>query len=175
MEHHSLYQYQIANAQNIFAGFIQTETPYEVLPLHSNCICSLTISSCRYYQPNPDVKHSPYPTNATLYDPDYSSCVSGNCDALGMRILNGINTLIYGAGFYSFFNNYNTTCSNYKGPENCQSDIFRIDGNTNNVWAYALSTVGSESMVTVNGTSVARYSDNINVFPATIARFTYNV
>jgi hypothetical protein len=31
VEHHSLYQYQFANAQNILTGFVQTETPYEVL------------------------------------------------------------------------------------------------------------------------------------------------
>jgi glucan 1,3-beta-glucosidase len=27
VEHHTLYQYQFTNTQNIFMGFIQTETP----------------------------------------------------------------------------------------------------------------------------------------------------
>ncbi len=27
VEHHTLYQYQLANTQNIVMGFIQTETP----------------------------------------------------------------------------------------------------------------------------------------------------
>lgn len=27
VEHHVLYQYQLANTKNIFMGFIQTETP----------------------------------------------------------------------------------------------------------------------------------------------------
>lgn len=27
VEHHSLYQYNFANAANVVAGFIQTETP----------------------------------------------------------------------------------------------------------------------------------------------------
>jgi glucan 1,3-beta-glucosidase len=27
VEHHTLYQYQLANTQNLYMGFIQTETP----------------------------------------------------------------------------------------------------------------------------------------------------
>jgi hypothetical protein len=27
VEHHTLYQYQLANTQNVYLGFIQTETP----------------------------------------------------------------------------------------------------------------------------------------------------
>jgi hypothetical protein len=62
VEHHSLFQYQISNTHSIFAGFIQTETPY--------------------YQPIPDAKHSPYPSSTALNDPTFSNCpASGNCDA----------------------------------------------------------------------------------------------
>jgi glucan 1,3-beta-glucosidase len=125
-----------------------------------------------YYQPNPDAAHSPYPTNPALYDPDYSTCLSGNCDALGLRIYNGNAIIIYGAGLYSFFNSYSTTCSNQNGPENCQSEIFSIDGNVGSLSVYSLSTIGSQSMITVNGASVASYSDNVNVFPDTIGYFS---
>ncbi|KAL1962166.1 hypothetical protein VTN77DRAFT_512 [Rasamsonia byssochlamydoides] len=156
VEHHSLYQYQFANAQNVVAGFIQTETPY--------------------YQPNPNAPNSPYPTNSSLYDPNYSSCLSGNCDALGLRVYNSKNLIVYGAGLYSFFNDYSTTCSNQGGSENCQSEIFSIEGNgTSGLWVYNLNTVGSQSQVVINGASDASYSDNVNVFPDTIAYFTYNV
>jgi len=35
--------------------------------------------------------------------------VSGNCPAAwGLRVLNSNNILIYGAGLYSFFSNYDT-------------------------------------------------------------------
>ena len=93
VEHHTLYQYQFANTQNIFGGQYQTETPY--------------------YQPNPDAV-LPFAPVASLNDPDFvASCAtstSGNCaDAWGMRIINSVNILTYGAGFYSFFTNYSSS------------------------------------------------------------------
>lgn len=95
---------------------------------------------------------------------------------LGLRVYNSQNLIFYGAGLYSFFNDYSTTCSNAGGPEDCQSEIFSIEGNsTSGIWVYSLSTIGSQSQVVINGKSQATYSDNISVFPDTIAYFTYNV
>ncbi|KAJ5998399.1 Pectin lyase fold/virulence factor [Penicillium sp. IBT 35674x] len=156
VEHHSLYQYQFSGASSVVAGFIQTETP---LPP-------------RYYQPNPDAADSPYPTNSTLNDPDYSTCLSGNCDALGLRVLDSDNILIYGAGLYSFFNNYSTDCSTFPTPENCQSEIFSVEGSTSGLTVYTLSTVGTTNMVVKDGTSLAVVSDNLDTYAATIAYFT---
>jgi glucan 1,3-beta-glucosidase len=84
VEHHSLYQYQFSSTKDIYAGEIQTETPY--------------------YQPNPNTA-IPFPAVATYHDPPVSS------SALGLRILNSKNLLVYGAGLYSFFSNYNVHCS----------------------------------------------------------------
>jgi len=93
VEHHSLYQYQFANTHNIFAGQIQTETAY--------------------YQPNPGAT-TPFSPNTTLNDPDFTtSCagVSGNCaDGWGLRVINSDGIRVYGAGLYSFFDNYSTNC-----------------------------------------------------------------
>lgn len=73
-------------------GFIQTETPY--------------------YQPNP-LAPTPFSVVPSLNDPNFAtSCSgqSGNCaEAWGLRIINSQNVLIYGAGHYSFFNNYDTS------------------------------------------------------------------
>lgn len=82
VEHHALYQYQFNDAQNIFAGFIQTETPY--------------------YMPNPNAR-SPFPVVTALDDPGYDLlCPAGspaNCVAsLGLRINACKNILVYGAG-----------------------------------------------------------------------------
>ena len=119
------------------------------------------------------MKSGPYPTNATLNDPTYSNCLAGNCDALGLRILNSHDIIIYGAGLYSFFNSYSTTCSNYGNPEDCQSQIFSVEGSsTANLRVYSLSTVGTTNMIVRDGTSLAKYSDNINVYPDTIAFFS---
>ncbi|KAJ5391193.1 hypothetical protein N7509_006683 [Penicillium cosmopolitanum] len=152
VEHHSLYQYQFSGAKSVVAGFIQTETPY--------------------YQPNPDAANSPYPTNSALKDPDYSSCLSGNCDSLGLRVLDSSNINIYGAGLYSFFNHYSTTCSTFPLPENCQSEIFSIEGSTSSLVVYALSTVGTTHMIVKDGTSLAVVGDNLDTYAATIAYFT---
>ncbi|KAJ9354921.1 pectate lyase superfamily protein-domain-containing protein [Paecilomyces variotii] len=158
VEHHSLYQYQFSGAKDIVAGFIQTETPY--------------------YQPNPDAKSSPYPTNSTINDPDYTTiCAtgSGNCDALGLRVLNSQDITIIGAGLYSFFDSYSTTCSDQDQTTKCQSLISSIEGDsTSNLYIYSLTTVGSTDMIVTDGTVVATYSDNVDTFGSTLAYFTYS-
>jgi glucan 1,3-beta-glucosidase len=154
VEHHQLYQYQFSSTQNIFQGQIQTETPY--------------------YQPNPPAT-LPFPPVSSLNDPNFAtSCsgVSGNCAmAWGLRILNSQNILTYGAGLYSFYNNYNTTCSNAGNGETCQARILDLETTVNNVWVYNLNTIGATSMVNENGASLASYAPNVNVFPDTIALF----
>lgn len=152
VEHHSLYQYQFSGASSVMAGFIQTETPY--------------------YQPNPDAANGPYPTNSALKDPDYSSCLPGNCNSLGLRVLDSSDIIIYGAGLYSFFNNYSTDCSTFPTPENCQSEIFSVEGTTSDFVVYTLSTVGTTNMIVKDGESLAVVSDNLATYAATIAYFT---
>jgi glucan 1,3-beta-glucosidase len=177
-------------------GFIQTETPYVA---GGNCHGGYKlIRVClRYYQPTPFAP-TPFSVVPTLNDPNFaSSCAgtSGNCaDAWGLRILNSHDVFIYGAGLYSFFNDYDTSklqssnplsfyylprlrqvlaaCSNGGGPENCQSNIFSLEGSISNVNVYCLSTVGTTNMVIQNGKTLASYSDNVNVYPDTIALFT---
>jgi len=92
VEHNHLYNYQFANTKNIFVSMFQTETPY--------------------YMPLPDAT-KPFPINSNINDPDFAaSCsgVQGNCaESWGLRIINSSNFFIYGAGHYSFFNNYDTS------------------------------------------------------------------
>lgn len=94
--------------------------------------------------------------------------------AWGLRIVDSSNVVIYGAGLYSFFNNYNTTCSN--GPlgstMKCQARVASIDGgNSENVVVYDLTTIGSINMMTNDGKDVAMYKDNWGVFGETLALF----
>ncbi|KAI0438962.1 glycoside hydrolase family 55 protein [Xylaria telfairii] len=150
VEHNHLYNYQFANTKNIFVSMFQTETPY--------------------YMPLPDAT-KPFPITASINDPDFSkSCsgVAGNCaESWGLRVINSSNLFVYGAGFYSFFNNYDTTCSTVDAGENCQSRIVSIE-KSSNVNIYGLSTIGSLSMLDRDGTSVASWRDNINVFTSNI-------
>ena len=156
VEHHERYQYQLAGTQNIFMGQIQTETPY--------------------YQPNP-AANNPFPQNATLNDPNFSTyCPAGaaaNCPlAWGLRVVASSNILLYGAGFYSFFNNYSTSCSAAGATTPCQSAIFVYDSAaTTNLYVYNLNTVGTTGMVYRDTGKLATNIYNYNVYPSTIFFF----
>ncbi|KAH6677590.1 pectate lyase superfamily protein-domain-containing protein [Halenospora varia] len=153
-EHHTLYQYQFANTKNIFAGQLQTETAY--------------------YQPSPNALQ-PFAKQSFWNDPDFKrKCknIDGNCaEGWGLRIINSNNIAIYGAGLYSFFNNYSTACSEHNSTTPCQSRIFSIEGRSSNIHIYNLNTIGVEQMITKDGIEIARKRDNGNVFPETVAIF----
>lgn len=160
-EHHTLYQFQFYEAVDVFAGFIQTETPY--------------------MQPSPDAKSQPYPTDfANYHDPDYATvCVAGQvCDAFALRIVNSRSIHIYGAGLYSFFKNYDVSCSSPDAPNgfrDCQHRIFSLEGSSTDIVIYTLSEVGAVEMVTIDGVDKAKWSDNLSVYSNTIGLFTYRV
>lgn len=144
---------------------------------HSPCISTSNSRTTRYYMPKPNalVPFSPIPS---LHDPDFrASCVGveGNCAASwGLRIVNSKNVFVYGAGLYSFFSNYITSCSTFAAGQTCQSRIASIEGRAENVNIYNLNTIGSRSMLNRDGAMVTWYSDNINVFPSNVALYRSN-
>ena len=158
-EHHARYQYQFSKTQNIFAGQIQTETAY--------------------YQPNPGARQ-PFPMNATIDDPNFdANCPSGSAascsEAWGLRVSASKNVLVYGAGLYSFFNNYNTSCSAADGMTLCQTGLVLYDAKaTTGFWIYNLNTVGATGMVYRDASRIATWSYNRNVYPSTIVVFSSN-
>ncbi|KAL9074469.1 MAG: hypothetical protein Q9161_002257 [Pseudevernia consocians] len=148
-EHSQLYNFEFANAQNVYAGVIQSETPY--------------------MQSNPTALNGGFPPSDTYFDPDFSSC-NGDaaCEkAWGLRIFASTDILVYGAGLYSFFDNYDQTCL---ATESCQVNMVSIECSTE-VYLWALSTKASTNMVTVDGTGVVNQSDNMSNFCQTIAVF----
>ena len=160
VEHHAIYQYQFAGASNIYAGQIQTETPY--------------------YQPNPQAP-SGFPLNTSLADPGFSYyCPAGSpatcAMAYGLRLIGSKNVFVYGAGLYSFFNNYSTACSAAGGGKTCQSFIVQYDSKaTSGFYVSNLNTVGVVEMVVRDqGTVLAKGTDNVNVYPDTINLFRSN-
>ena len=144
-EHSVLYNYQIANAANVYMSIIQSETPY--------------------FQSNPDAT-TPYTTNTAYFDPVFSGAASVN-KAWGLRILDSKDVLVYGAGLYSFFENYEQTCLL---TESCQTNMVSVEGSSA-ISIYALATKASVNMITVDGKGVALDADNRNNFCATIAMF----
>jgi len=144
-EHSALYNYQVSNASNVYMALIQTETPY--------------------FQSNPDAT-SPFAANSAYNDPVFSGSASTN-KAWGLRIVDSDDVFIYGAGLYSFFDNYGQTCLT---TESCQDNMVSIE-NSGGISLYGLSTKAATNMVTLNGQSAALDKDNRNNFCATIALF----
>ncbi len=141
-EHSQLSQYQFQGAKDVFMGCIQTETPY--------------------YQPNP-APSAPFTKNDKYFDPDMSQSKA----AWAVRILDSTSIWNYGAGTYSFFQNYDQSCVN---TQNCQTDINQVDNSTD-VNIFGLSTKASVNMITSGGQGLAKDADNRSNFCATLAVF----
>jgi glucan 1,3-beta-glucosidase len=150
-EHHQLYNYQVSNAANVFMGLIQTETPY--------------------YQSNPTAL-VPYTPQDSWNDPDFSTCTTASCKkSWGLRVMNTSDLFIYGAGLYSFFENYAQTCLN---TEDCQENMVEVD--CSDVHIYGLSTKAAVNMVTSSaGESMVPEKPNTSNFCSTIALFEQSV
>lgn len=145
-EHSQLYNYQINNASTVYMSLIQTETAY--------------------MQGNPDA-NTPFTANTAYNDPDFSTCTGANCARTwGLRVVNSQDVYVYGAGLYSFFDNYDQTCLE---TESCQENMVSLESSTAHI--FGLSTKASVNMVTVNGESKALDADNRNNFCATVSYF----
>ncbi|KAF8184871.1 exo-beta-1,3-glucanase [Mycena galopus ATCC 62051] len=142
-EHHTLYQYNLVGAQNHYIGLMQTEIPY--------------------YQPTP-VAPSPFTVESAYSDPSFD----GVTNAWGLNIATSSNILIFGAGLYSFYSDYDQTCLT---AENCQSQILNIDS-TSSVYIYSLQTVGTTFQLSVNQAGVVNQASNQNGFAATLTSWT---
>ncbi|KAF8538788.1 pectate lyase superfamily protein-domain-containing protein [Trichophaea hybrida] len=147
-EHNVLYQYQLAHTKNTFMAVIQSETPY--------------------FQSNPDAT-VPFPSLHAWNDPDFSSCTTKSCKkSWALRIINSSKTLIYGAGLYSFFENYAQDCIN---PKTCQEKIVDVRGSPE-VEMFNLNTIASTSMLDFKGKEIIMAKDNINGFCQTVVEFS---
>ncbi|CAE6353085.1 unnamed protein product [Rhizoctonia solani] len=139
-EHHALYQYNIVNSKNVYAGLIQTETPY--------------------WQPNP-APPAPFTINSSYYDPSFTN----GSAAWALRVQASSNIYVYGAGLYSFFQNYVQTCLD---SYTCQNSIVTISSDSTDVYVYSLSTVGTTNMLNVGSTAIAKQANNRNGFQSTM-------
>lgn len=143
-EHAALYQYSLVNAQNHYIGFAQTETPY--------------------YQPSPAAP-APFTSVSSYSDPTFSS---SNNMSWGMYIQSSNNIIIFGAGFYSFFQNYSQDCLT---TNTCQAQMFNVDS-ASNVIAYSVSTIGTTYQLSVSQKGVIRFSDNADGFQETFTAWS---
>jgi len=125
-EHCVLYNYQIANAQNVYMSVIQSETAY--------------------MQANP-YSLTPFTPRADYSDPDFSWCTQRTCyKTWALRIYNSTYVLNYGAGMYSFFDNYDSGCIQ---QQLCQEHITSIEL-SEGIYLYGYTTLASINMITVD-------------------------
>ncbi|KZT57414.1 glycoside hydrolase family 55 protein [Calocera cornea HHB12733] len=134
-EHHTMYQYNIANSQNFYGGLMQTETAY--------------------YQPNPAAT-APFQPSGLYWDPQ--SYVSGK--GWSLYVQNSSNILVFGAGFYSFFNAYDPSC---QGTSTCNAQIVDVVSSSP-VSIYGLATVATTYQLSVNSNAVVAASNDHSGF-----------
>ncbi|KAK6386782.1 hypothetical protein LTS17_000044 [Exophiala oligosperma] len=147
-EHSQLYNYQFANAQNVFMGAIQTETAY--------------------MQASPNALAGGFTPNAAFSDPTFADCTTDSCKKTwGLRIVDSTDVYMYGGGLYSFFDNYIQTCLD---TESCQENMVDIECSSN-VNLYGLTTKASTNMINVDGTPEVFEKDHTNLFGQTLLLF----
>ncbi|GAB7341544.1 hypothetical protein MBLNU457_7757t2 [Dothideomycetes sp. NU457] len=149
IEHSMLYNYQVANAKDLYMGHIQSETAY--------------------MQSNPNAL-TPYPPLSQWSDPTFEECFAVTCfKTYGLRIFNSTYILVYGAGLYSFFDNYDSGCLL---TNNCQQQVCALE-ESEGIYLFALNTVGAYNVMEIDRIDVIAASDNSNTFCDTLAVFEY--
>ncbi|EPS40839.1 hypothetical protein H072_5254 [Dactylellina haptotyla CBS 200.50] len=160
-EHNVLYQYQILDSSNVFLGLIQTESPYyqgvapagAPAPFGNTTIASATTT--------------PYFGS----DPNFNICYNDPLCATSwaLRILSSDYISIYGAGLYSWFQNYDQTCL---ASNKCQTSLAYIDDQSSEkTLLYNLVTVGAQVMMTTLDGVLAWGEDNKNGFASSVLAF----
>ncbi|KAK0259993.1 hypothetical protein B0A54_09477 [Friedmanniomyces endolithicus] len=149
-EHSMLYNYNVANAKAIYMGVIQSETMYA--------------------QDNPN-SLDPFAPNSVYSDPTFAECsIIAICyKTYGLYLFNSTYIFIYGAGLYSFFNNYDQGCLL---TENCQEYSVGM-AQSEGIYIYALSTKAASVMVEIDQVAVVPQARSPNGFCQTVALFEY--
>ncbi|KAH9945977.1 exo-beta-1,3-glucanase [Epithele typhae] len=139
-EHHVMYQLNLQNAQNHYIGLFQTET------VHRNSLFSHTTTS-----PAPPVRCVQQDFKDPVYTANQTSSWSVNVES-------SKDIFVFGAGLYSFFVNYTSSCP---GAGTCQSQIFNI-----------ASDSVDEMMLSVDANGVVPSGPNYNGFESTITSWS---
>ncbi|KAI8248970.1 Glucan 1,3-beta-glucosidase [Colletotrichum sp. SAR 10_77] len=141
-EHCVSYQYLLLEAQDVFMGNIQTESPY--------------------YLPKPKAP-APFTDQVGLFngDPDFSECPESepHCAAAWAWMISGsTNVHIFGAGLYNWFDDYTQDCID---TQTCQKHLVHVE-ESGHIWFYNLYTIGSANMIDAEGSDPIPAKDNIN-------------
>jgi hypothetical protein len=142
-EHFLLYQYQLNKARNVLIAHSQTESPYF---LGERCALPQELVQPRADWCDPTWKES-----------DQSQGDSFKSRSWGIRIIDSASVHLFAAGLYSFFDSYS---QDRLSARRCQEALLSIeacarkDKSDTGINIVGLSTVGTESMVVVDGRKV---------------------
>jgi len=103
-----------------------------------------------YMQDNPN-SISAYPAIQAWNDPFFDQCTTATCyKTYGLRIVDSNRVFVYGAGLYSFFDNYDQGCLI---TENCQEYMIQLD-NSSEIYLYNPQTKASANIIAIDGVAV---------------------
>lgn len=146
-EHNTLYNYNLHNAQNVYAGMQQTETAY--------------------WQGQGSQQNAPSPWTAVSQygDPNFSWCAGGDqsCSmGLAQNIDGGTGLFLYGAAFWTFF--HGETQAHYNDPAticgtNCITNQARVTNGPTHLYWYAVNTKSANIMILDNNNNPSEYNN----------------
>lgn len=131
-EHNWLYNYNFHKAEKVYAGLLQTESPY--------------MQGSGEYQMAP----APWTPNPEFGDPDFSWC--GEKDekcrsALATNIDGGSEIALYNSAAWAFFDGFWNGLYNEPCNGKCQTNMMRVVGSPRNLVWYSISTRMTDVMV----------------------------
>ncbi|EON98175.1 hypothetical protein UCRPA7_6324 [Phaeoacremonium minimum UCRPA7] len=145
-EHSMLYQYNFYQTSNVWAGMIQTESPYFQYTTNTESPGVFSDSVGIF-------------SNDPIF-PD-SSCKADDlmCNfSWAVMIYATQNLTIAGAGLYSWFDNYDqSVCVD---AQNCQQRLLNNQGANDQLYFFNLVTIGSVEMVSDTETGTIVYAAN---------------
>jgi len=111
-----------------------------------------------------------FQANPTYHDPTFQYCFQDVCyKTYGLRVFNSTYIFVYGAGLYSFFQNYDSTCLLTTTCQEVPASFEESEA----IYLFGLYTIGCQSMVQVDGMDLAPDGQNINTFGESVAVFEY--
>ncbi|KAK9854691.1 hypothetical protein MYU51_003921 [Penicillium brevicompactum] len=131
-EHNWLYNYNFKSAQNVYAGMLQSESPY------------MQGDGATHLAP------APWTAEAEFGDPDFSWCGGGDgkCrTSLATNVDGGKDIFLYNSAAWAFFNgqwngDYGTQCSG-----SCQTNMMRVTNQPDNLVWYSVNTRKTDVMI----------------------------
>ncbi|KAK6223391.1 hypothetical protein LQW54_000509 [Pestalotiopsis sp. IQ-011] len=145
-EHSILYQYNFYGATNVWAGMIQTESPYFQFTESTESPGVFSDSVGQF-------------DNDPIFPDDTCAADDLMCNfSWAVQIYSTTNLTISGAGLYSWFDNYDqSVCVD---AQNCQQRLVNNQGANNQLYMFNMITIGAVEMLSDTDDGTIIYAAN---------------